>query len=186
MALLAAFDAVAVTDRGEVAETERSERKDQAEQCAAGVEAPHDVPDIAAREDDKQNQAGARADEGRGDTDADAEEPAEPFFLTALDDRVMNEVALEDVVRGRRLQLDARIIGADGRHEAVAERVRRHADQYDFAAEGIGGNFALDNIRDRVTRNRAGGAAIMDHHPSGLIDRDFTVTHRNRGDSARS
>ncbi len=81
------------------------------------------------------------------------------------------EVALQQVVDGVGVDLDARHVGIDRRHAAIAEPVSGRTDQHDLAGEFLRRNLVIDDVGDGVVRERLGASAKIHQHPAVVIDR---------------
>ncbi len=155
MALLGALGEVAPAHHEEVGANEHHQRKHHAEDFAVGVEQVNRIQEVAGAENHRDDRARERGHVCGDEADRDADEHARQLLFRPQKPVVHQKVAAQHVVDRVGLDLDPGKVGADRRHEAIAERVRGQPDQYDLVLQGVGRDAMRDDVGNRVPWDRS-------------------------------
>ena len=181
VAFLAALGDVTIAGQEHVDEERGEHREDDSDHETVIEQPVLGVSVVADQQDDAQRRRRHRRQPRHAHRHRDSDEQRRQQRYLARLDRTAQEIALQHVVDRVGVDLDARHVGVDRRHAAIAQPMRSRTDQHYLARQFVRRNLVIDDVRDGVVRERLGAAAEINQHPPVVIHRYPHSRHRDAG-----
>ena len=139
--------------------------------------APPQSHDRGRATGESRHDACRRDDRGQHDTDDDGRNRVEQ----RADRRAMDEILLQQVVGGRRLDFDADELCVERRRHDFAGSESGRADEHDLAAHGVGGQLAGEDVGRGEIRERPLLAAEAEQQVAAAVERHVAIADRQDG-----